>query len=210
MSESDTGHPDRSDAGSFRPAIASIARYSICGAVGFGVGSVFPFLGFFLPGPLGFVGMIFGFALNGFVGGMAIGLCAGAGSGAVLPGISFGVGFLPTAVTVMVTMVAEVSGPEALLYSASGCAAGYGIAGAIGAPFLGFALDLRRLRTLAFLLLAGGLALGIGGAVGGVALVALGSAAHPFRGLAGIPIAGALGGALIGAALLPAGHIESK
>ena len=162
-----------------------ICRYSISGAVGSGVGSVFPFLGFFLPGPLGFIGMIFGFALNGFAGGMAIAMCAGMGSGAVLPGIAFGVGFIPTAVTVMVTMVAEVGGSEALLFSASGCAVGYGIAGVIGTPFLGFALGLRRLRTLAFLLLAGGIALGIGGAVGGVALTLLGSAAHPFRGLAG-------------------------
>ena len=210
MSEFDTGHSDRSSGGSFQPAAACIARYGIYGAVGFGVGSVFPFLGFFLPGPLGFIGMILGFALNGFVGGTAIGLCAGAGSGAVFPGIAFGVGFIPTAVTVMVTMVAETSSRDALLFSASGCAVGYGIAGVIGTPFLGFALDLRRLRTLAFLLLAGGMALGIGGAAGGVALTVLGSAAHPFRGLAGIPIAGAIGGALLGVILLPAGHIESK
>lgn len=133
MSEFDTGHPDGSGGGSFQPAIACIARYSTCGAVGFGVGSIFPFLGFFLPGPLGLIGMVFGFALG-----------------------------------------------------------------------------LRRLRTLAFLLLAGGMALGIGGAVGGVALVALSSTAHSFRGLAGIPIAGVIGGALLGAILLPAAHIESK
>ena len=209
MSEFDARHSDGPSGGSFQQAMACISRYAICGAVGFGVGSVFPFFGFFLPGPLGFVGMIFGFALNGFMGGMAIALCAGAGSGTVLPGIAFGVGFLPTAVMVMVTMVAEVGGSEALLYSASGCAVGYGIAGVIGTPVLGFSLGLRRLRTLAFLLLAGGVALGIGGAVGGVALVVLGSAAHPFRGLAGIPIAGAISGALLGAILLPAGHIES-
>jgi len=203
----DTGDPNSAAAGSSWPAMLGIGRYGLPAALGFGIGSVFPLLGFFLPGPLGFIGMIGGFALNGLIGGMAIGSSAGAAL--LLPAIAFGIGFIPTAIVVMVTMVAEASGGEALLVSASGCAVGYGIAGAIGMPCLGSAMGFGRVRTLAFLVFAGGIAFAIGGAVGGLALAGLSSASHVFRGLIGIPIAGAVGGFLLGATLVPAARIET-
>ena len=203
----DLGDPDSAADSFLGAAIAGVGRYGLSGALGFGIGGVFPLLGFFLPGPLGFIGMIGGFALNGLIGGAAVGLSAGAGS--LFPGIAFAIGFIPTAIVVMVTMVAEVGGGEGLLFSALGCAVGYGTAGVIGTLCLGFATGFRRVRTLAFLTFAGGIAFAIGGAVGGLALTSLSSASHVFRGLVGIPIAGAVGGFLLGATLLPAARLES-
>ncbi len=188
-----------------RTAKRSIIRFSLFGAVGFGIGVPMIMLGMFLglvaaletveawstTGP--FVSLGLGFAVAGALGGLALGLALRKGKILRLTGFC-AIGFLLGG---LVTIPFASLGSEVKSYLGVLL-----VPGAFGGAALGFALGAKMRITIVILALAGAVGFGIGDVV----MIAINGLLEPRVGLIVASIikfalGGIVGGAALGTAL---------